>query len=180
MSWYLAVARSDTRDLSASDLLPGQRVAVFVHGFNSDSRGIVAQLSTILGAKNPYDHMLSWDYESFSTHIVDNGAGLANALRSAGLDHDEITLDVYAHSMGTLVTRCFIEKFGGADFVDKVLLAGPPNEGTKLAEMKRYITLLLTLALNQASAAAPILIANWVVGKVSDDAVGGCRSAPAF
>lgn len=167
------------RDVGTGDFQAGQRVALCVHGFNSDTRGIVSQLSTVLGESSPYDHLLSWDYESFATHVADNGADLGDALRRAGLDADEVRLDIYAHSMGTLVTRCLMEKLGGADFVDKVLLAGPPNEGTKLAEMKRYLTWLLTVAINQAAPIAPTLLAGWIVGKVSDDAVGAADLHPA-
>ncbi len=166
------------REVKSNDFEAGQRVALLVHGFNSDTRGIVSQLSTVFGDRSPYNHLLSWDYESFATHVENNGADLANALRRAGLDRAGIYLDIYAHSMGTLVTRCLVEKFGGAPFVDKVLLAGPPNEGTQLAAMKRYVTFLLTVAINQAAPIAPTLIASWILGKVSDDAVGAADLDP--
>jgi pimeloyl-ACP methyl ester carboxylesterase len=102
-----------------------------------------------------------------------NGEALAEALRLAGFrDGDGITLDVFAHSMGTQVTRSMIERHGGHAFVDRAFLAGPPNEGTALASLKQPIVWLLTLMLNQAGPTPPAMAASWALKKFSDNIKG--------
>jgi hypothetical protein len=74
--------------------------------------------------------------------------------------------------MGTLVTRCLVEIWGGDAFVDRCFLAGPPNQGTRLADAKQLIPWLSTLLLNQAGWIPPAILADWVLNKANDEAVG--------
>ena len=119
-----------------SDFKPGDKAVLFVHGFTSDthwmSGGIAPRLAS-LGFN--YDHILTFDYESFGTGVSDNGQTLANALRNmCGFNAgDGVHLDVFAHSMGCLVARSMIELHDGQAFVDRLVIAGPPNQGTALA-----------------------------------------------
>ncbi|MGH2543089.1 MAG: esterase/lipase family protein, partial [Ardenticatenaceae bacterium] len=162
------------RELRAGEIAPGQRVALFVHGFSSDTPWMVSGPATWFAAQGiPYDHVLTFDYESFGTRISENGQTLANALRAAGFGPDDgLHLDLFAHSMGTLVSRAMIELWGGDEFVDRAFLAGAPNLGTRLAEGKRLITWLGTVLLNKATPTPPTLLASWALKKVSDDGVG--------
>jgi hypothetical protein len=117
---------------------------------------------------------LTFDYETFNTHVSDNGQLLAKALRAAGFGpEDGLHLDIFAHSMGTMVTRSMVEQHGGEAFVDRCFLAGPPNSGSRLAEAKRLVPWIGTLLLNHAGPTPPAVIASWVLKKVTDDAVGG-------
>jgi pimeloyl-ACP methyl ester carboxylesterase len=121
-----------------------------------------------------YDHYLAFDYETFNTHVSENGQIMAEALRDADFGpEDKIHLDVFAHSMGTMVTRSMVEQHGGEDFVDRCFLAGPPNAGSRLAELKRLVPWVGTLLLNQAGPTPPAVIASWALKKITDDAVGG-------
>ncbi|MCX6047467.1 MAG: hypothetical protein NT075_20370, partial [Chloroflexi bacterium] len=120
-----------------------------------------------------YDHVLAFNYESFNTPISENANLLANLLREVGFsDQDGYTLDIFAHSMGTLVTRCLVEIWGGDAFVDRCFLAGPPNQGTRLADAKRLVPWLATLLLNQSGSISPTLLTGWVLNKISEDAIG--------
>jgi len=135
-------------------LAAGQRVAVLVHGFNGDSRWMVQHILPLLQqSERPYDHLLTWDYESYGTSVRENGALLAEALRQqcgCGAD-DGLTVEVFAHSMGCLVSRCMIELAGGHTFVDRAVLAGPPNRGSTLATLSRGFVYLTTALLNRVS-----------------------------
>jgi len=160
--------------IDASAILPRQRVAVAVHGFSTDSHGIAIWLTAVLTKyQRAYDHVLTFDYESLATGINENASALANALREIELDRrPRLQVDLFAHSMGTLVTRCMIELWGGDAFVNRAFLAGPPNEGTRLADIKKLIPWLATLALNGVGSWTPAAIAQWALGKIEADAVG--------
>lgn len=168
------------RELQLGELQPGQRVALIVHGFTSETKPMVAEILPWLAQNGlAYDHHLAFDYETFNTHISENGQILAKALRATGFGPDDnLHLDVFAHSMGTQVTRSMVEQHGGDEFVNRCFLAGPPNMGTKLAEIKRLVPWLGTLLLNQAGPTPPTIIASWVLKKVADDAKGGGDLAP--
>ncbi len=162
------------RDIQPGEIKAGQRVALFVHGFTADTHGMVSGPAQFLADRGvKYDHILAFDYETFNTHIGDNGHTLARALRKAGFGPDDgVHLDVFSHSMGTQVVRSMVEQHGGDKFVDCCFLAGPPNQGTRLAEAKRLVPWLGTLLLNQVAPTVPAMIAGWVLKRVTDDAVG--------
>lgn len=153
----------------------GQHVAVFVHGLMSDTRWMVTQLAPFLRqGVCLYDHLLTWDYETFGTRVEDNGAQFALALKQqCGFgSHDGISVDVYAHSMGTLVSRCMIELSGGHEFIDRLVLAGPPNRGSTLATTGRGFVFLATSLLNYATCGPILSATNWVLRQLYRQGVG--------
>jgi hypothetical protein len=158
------------------------RVALVVHGFTAISTPMADWVANHLPRYDlHYDHILAFDYESFNTPISENGRILADALRAAGFGpNDGRTLDVVAVSMGTLVTRALVELWGGDQFVDRCFLAGPPNQGTRLADVKRLVPWISTLALNGSWASVPpAALAGWVLNRAADDAVGPGDLRPA-
>lgn len=164
--YYRAVDRATVK--------PKARVAVGIHGFSAESREQAVWLCRMPAQHGrPYDYVLTFDYESFNTGISENGQKLANALRSAGLDQiPGLQLDLFAHSMGTMIARCMVELWGGDAFVSRCFLAGPPNSGTRLAEIKKLIPWMTTLAVNGITTWAPAVISAWVLEKVEADATG--------
>jgi hypothetical protein len=161
--------------VTAADFAANSRVALVVHGFTDITTSMADWVINHLpGLGVDYDQVLAFDYESFNTAISENGRQLADALRTAGFGpQDGRTLDVIAHSMGTLVTRTLVELWGGDQFVDRCFLAGPPNRGTRLADVKKLIPWLSTLALNGSWASLPpAIVAGWVLDRVNNDAIG--------
>ncbi len=133
---------------------PGDRVALFIHGFLSDTRWMVHDILPLLSGKAlRYDHFLTWDYETFGTGVEDSGRELETALRQqCGFNKDDgIVLDLFAHSQGCLVARCMTEMAGGNHYVDHMVLAGPPNRGTALANLSRGAVYLLSGIINNVS-----------------------------
>ena len=162
------------RAVDPATFKPKARVAVGVHGFSAESKEQAVWLCRVPAQQGrPYDHVLTFDYESFNTGISENGQKLANALRAAGLDQiPGLHLDLFAHSMGTVIARCMVELWGGDTFVSRCFLAGPPNGGTRLAEIKKLIPWVTTLAVNGIATWAPAVISAWVLEKVEEDATG--------
>jgi hypothetical protein len=154
---------------------PGNKGALLVHGFNSDTGWMLKTVAPFLYQEVlSYDHILTWDYETLGTTIERIGEDLATALKQlCGFKaEDEMTLHVYAHSMGSVVSRCMIELFGGHEFVDGSVIAGPPNRGTTLATSGRGAVYLLTLLLNEYSVVPPVGVLNWSLKQMYDQTVG--------
>lgn len=162
------------RVVDPSQFRPDERVAVGVHGFSAESKEQAVWLCRVPTQQGrPYDHVLTFDYESFNTSISENGQKLANALRAATLHEvPGLQLDLFAHSMGTIITRCAVELWGGDAFVSRCFLAGPPNAGTRLAEVKRFIPWVTTLAVNGVVSWAPAAISAWLLENVAQAATG--------
>jgi len=154
---------------------PGDRIAVLVHGFLSDTGWMARDVAPFLRTQVlPYEHVLTWDYETFGTTVEDNGTDLATALRQqVGCGaNDELTVHVYAHSMGTLVSRCMVELSGGSEFVDRMVLAGPPNRGTTLATVSRGITYLLSAMVNNIGAISLAGPLRWTMKQLYEQGHG--------
>jgi len=122
----------------------------------------------------PYDHLLTWDYESFGTSVHEIGAQFALALQQqCRFDaNDGITVHVYAHSMGCLVSRYMIELAGGYQFVDRLVMAGPPNLGTPLATLTRGIVYLATTLINHFSIIPPVGVIDWALQEFYGQGMG--------
>ena len=85
------------------------RVALLVHGFLSETAWMVhGLLSSLRGAG--YKHVLTFDYETFTTSIRETVEGLASELNRVGIAAGSKRVDIVAHSMGSLVTRSLIAK----------------------------------------------------------------------
>jgi len=171
----LVNGEAEYSEVQQGQFQPDDRVAVFVHGFASDSRWMIERPAQFLRqAVQAYDHLLTWDYETFGTSIQDNGEQLALALKQQcgfGPD-DETTIHVYAHSMGCLVSRCMIELSGGHQFVDRLVMAGPPNRGTTLANLSRGAVYLITALINRYAAIPPIGAVKWTLKQVYQQGAG--------
>ncbi|GET35792.1 hypothetical protein [Microseira wollei] len=74
--------------------------------------------------------------------------------------------------MGCLVSRCTIELSGGHEFVDKLVMAGPPNNGSTLATLGRGIVYLLTVLIHRASVIPPLGAFNLLLEQLSQEGVG--------
>jgi hypothetical protein len=153
----------------------GDTVAVFVHGFNSDTKWMVRDFAPWLRAEVlNYKHLLTYDYESFGTGVEEHGETLARALRQqcgfkAG---DEIAVHTYAHSMGSLVSRCMIELSGGHEFVDRLVIAGPPNRGTTLGSTSRGMVYLFSSLINQVQSVPLLGTLNWLTEQLYETGLG--------
>ncbi len=170
------IVDSEYIPIDKSQFKKGDRVALFVHGFSADTKVFKAILPPFLEREGiQYDHYIAWDYETYGTSVEDTAMSLATALKEkCGFSSDdEIGLDIYAHSMGTLVTRTVIELMGGNEFVDRAILAGPPNEGSKLANVVRGGVFLTTFILNQVSLVPIVAGLNWGLKQMYEQNLGG-------
>ena len=153
----------------AQKIEAAQRILLYVHGFLGDTKGLVR---SPLGDR--YDLVLAFDYENINTPIGVTALKLKDHLKAVGLGagHDK-TLHIVAHSMGTMVTRWLIEREEGHKFVQKVVLAAPPNAGTPWAKIQDLALVGLGMAINGLAAIAwPPSIIPTLIGTLST-IVGG-------
>lgn len=159
-------------DTRPEDTPKGGRALLVVHGFASGTLGQTRVLAPALSSLS-YDTILAYDYESFGTPIAENGAALAEALMAAGFGADDgRTLDVFAHSMGGLVSRAMVELAGGARYVDRMVLAGSPNNGTPLMNRVKSLETLINIAINKVLGPAVGGVLAWLLRSVVKAAVG--------
>lgn len=149
----------------AGKVAAARRVLLLVHGIIGDTEGMAAGVRDI-GLHQQFDLVLSYDYENLSTPIPDTARALKRQLADAGLrPGDDKQLTLLVHSMGGLVSRWFIEREGGKDVVDHLVMCGTPNHGSpfgKVEDARKLLSVLMGLAANYIPAlvpfAAPILL----------------------
>jgi pimeloyl-ACP methyl ester carboxylesterase len=122
-----------------------QKITLYVHGFIGDTRSMVTSaLST-----NKDDLILGFDYESINTPIPEIARQLKERLLAVGLGpgHGK-RLRLVVHSMGGVIARWLIEREGGNQLIQHLIIVGSPSAGVPWASVQQYATIGLTLALN--------------------------------
>jgi hypothetical protein len=168
-----------------------KRRLVFVHGTFSKSQAFVNGVGLAPNGndfwKKVFDHyeeVFAFDHPTLSVSPMLNAFDLHRLLgRATG------PLDIIAHSRGGLVTRWFLEGFGGAngDGPYRALLVGSPLGGTSLASPPRLrdtLSLLTNIGtvLRVAGAASvvflPLLAAPLALLKIATSVVSLAAKTP--
>jgi pimeloyl-ACP methyl ester carboxylesterase len=156
----------DTIEASVKEkVAQASRIVLFVHGVIGDTESMVPSVHRakveVNGQAHPlfdpnvYDLVLAFDYENLNTSIEDNARLLKQRLEAVGLGNGHgKTLHIVAHSMGGLVSRWFIEREGGKDVVNHLIMLGTPNNGSPLPNIVDFVLPLLTIGLNGLAAVA--------------------------
>jgi pimeloyl-ACP methyl ester carboxylesterase len=115
------------------------RILLFIHGTFSNSEMYIDQLKVtsegrtfLKDAEAHYDQILAFEHPTLSVSPVLNAVDLARRFAQTSA-----SIDVIAHSRGGLVTRWWLEGFGGSAVARRVVLAGSPLDGTSLAAPHR-------------------------------------------
>ncbi|MGC1306039.1 MAG: caspase family protein [Phormidesmis sp.] len=153
-----------------------KNIALYIHGIFGDTESMLPSLETAIAAiedeSRPigqlYDLVLTFDYENLNTTIDQNACLLKNRLEAVGLSagHDK-NLHIIAHSMGGLVSRWFIEKEGGNQMVNHLIMLGTPNDGSPWPQVQAGVTAAVSFALNSLSVvAAPLTILDGLLKRI--------------
>lgn len=144
----------------ADAVAASSRVLLLVHGITGDTAEMAEDVVASGIAAN-FDLVLTYDYENLGTLIGDTAMAMEQALKAVGLaPGDGKSLTILAHSMGGLVSRCFIERGGGRDTVDHLVMCGTPNGGSPLGKVGGAMAiarLLGDFAANVAPASLPFV-----------------------
>ncbi|MEO7243437.1 MAG: caspase family protein [Variovorax sp.] len=135
-----------------------RRVLLLVHGIIGDTEGMANGVRAC-GLDQKFDLVLTYDYENLSTPITETAQALKAQLAEAGLQAaDDKHLTLLVHSMGGLVSRWFIERQGGREVVDHLVMCGTPNNGSpfgKVDDVRKILDVLVGLAANYVPALIP-------------------------
>lgn len=138
-----------------------QKIVLFIHGIIGDTASIApcVQLSKTevdgqtKTLRELYDLVLTFDYENLQTTVQENAKLLGQRLADVGLDPNHgKELHIVAHSMGGLVSRWFIEREGGNQVVQHLVMLGTPNGGSPWPAVQDWVFATLSIGLNQLSA----------------------------
>ena len=135
-----------------------RKIVLYIHGIIGDTESLVGSIQQakveLNGQQRPlqelYDLVLTFDYENLHTTIQENGELLKQCLQGVGLgaNHGK-ELHIVAHSMGGLVSRWFIERQGGNQIVQHLVMLGTPNAGSPWPTVQDMSFTLLSWGLNQ-------------------------------
>ena len=154
------------------------KILLYVHGILGDTEDMVksVQRDSIeeeeTGKKRAlyefYDLVLTFDYENINTSISEIARILKQELEKVGLtaNHGK-NLHIVAHSMGGLVSRWFIEREGGKEVVQHLVMLGTPNAGSPWPTVQDLATLALGIGLNSLSSVAwPVKVLGCLVSAI--------------
>jgi pimeloyl-ACP methyl ester carboxylesterase len=137
-----------------------QKIVLYIHGIIGDTESMVTSIqqaqveidNQLRPLREAYDLVLTFDYENLDTTIEENARFLKQRLESVGLgaNHGK-QLQIIAHSMGGLVSRWFIEREGGNQIVQHLIMLGTPNAGSPWSTVQDLTFALLGMGLNQIS-----------------------------
>ena len=141
-----------------------QKILLYIHGIIGDTESLVTSVQQakvkINGQQRPlreaYDLVLTFDYENLHTTIDENARRLKDRLESVGLgaNHGK-ELQIVAHSMGGLISRWLIEREGGNEIVQHLVMLGTPNAGSPWSTVQDMTFALLGMGLNQIAGFVP-------------------------
>lgn len=177
----LAIANFDdsgatfTYEIGSSEIrqqvAQAENIVLFMHGIignTTEMPQMLNKIKTYDGSpfQNPYDLVLTFDYENLNTEIQTTAKDLKQRLAEVGLEanHDK-DLTIIAHSMGGLVARWFIEKEGGNAIVNHLIQVGTPNGGSPWSDVYQLSTALLTQVVNGAAFLQPYLLTLNLLGR---------------
>lgn len=150
-----------------------QNIAVFIHGIIGDTKEmtkLIRRVNFSDGAtlNDYYDTVLTFDYENLNTSIEETARDLKKRLLEIGLgSNHKKRLHIYAHSMGGLVSRWFIEKEGGSEIVNHLFQFGTPNSGSPWSDVRELVVPLISKVINGVGLLQPYLLPLSLLGRIT-------------
>ena len=124
-------------------------IVLLIHGIFGSTKEMVGSLMEANNFSFVANFVLAYDYENLSNSITTTAKALKEDLFRAGFGKgNKCTLSIVAHSMGGLVARRLVEAEGASTYVTHVILAGTPNAGSELAQLKLTVFGLMAHAMN--------------------------------
>ncbi|WP_071192219.1 caspase family protein [Trichormus sp. NMC-1] len=182
----------DNKQFIKSKVDESKKILLFIHGIIGDTESLVTSVQEATFTENgqqktlrdKYDLVLTCDYENLHTTIEENARLLRQRLEEIGLgaNHGK-QLHIVAHSMGGLVSRTFIEREGGNQIAQHLVMLGTPNAGSPWPSIQDWAFTALGIGLNQMSSLAwPTIVIAGLVSflEASDNALDQMNPQSSF
>ena len=147
---------ADTAEI-ASRVAQSENIVVYIHGITGSTQSMIPSVQSAhltvadqtRSIGEAYDLVLTYDYESLNTSIETSAIQLKQRLAAVGIvpEHGK-TVHIIAHSMGGLVSRWFVEKEGGDQLIQHLIMLGTPNAGSPWPVVQAGLTKALSFAIN--------------------------------
>ncbi|MDP3684830.1 MAG: hypothetical protein Q8S01_12955, partial [Ignavibacteria bacterium] len=112
------------------------KIVLLIHGWISRPNVWKSIVTRLKAETNPnYTNIWTFGYNS-SLSVEANADILYQALSTSTKG---VKVDIIGHSMGGLVARSMIEKYNGAQFVNKLITLGTPHLGSPLAAIRGWL-----------------------------------------
>jgi triacylglycerol lipase len=128
LSSAVAVASARTKGLPARRPDP----VLLVHGFRGSSQGWRAMIASLEAKGYRNSEIAAIDYASDRSN-VDVAHDIARAAAALRATTGATRVDIVSHSMGSISSRYYLERLGGAAHVDAWVSLAGVNEGTMWA-----------------------------------------------
>ncbi|MEL6849063.1 MAG: caspase family protein [Bacteroidota bacterium] len=148
----------------AEKISQSQRILLLIHGIIGNNDESAESMDVPVGEegeciRHAYDLVLTFAYENLNRPIEETAALLEEKLTQVGLGPGHTKeLTIMSHSMGGLVSRYMIERLNGHAMVQKLVMAGTPNQGSEMgsiADYQKMAVSLLNIGLNFAKSVVP-------------------------
>ncbi len=128
------------QEVAPGRLKNAEAIALFVPGYMGNSSWMVHGLYPYLRDElDEYHTLLVFSYDWLGSPVEAMAQLLAAQLIEAGLPEANSKVDLFAYSLGCLVTRAAVELAGLAPHARNVVLMGSPSAGTPLASLPRNL-----------------------------------------
>ena len=150
LRWVEYSELSQNSDGINSKVDEAENILVCIHGIIGDTSQQAEFARSFYNEKptkeQPHDLVLTFDYENLNTPIKNIAANFKKALEDAGItENSGKKITILSHSMGGLVSRYFIEVLNGKKVVKHLIMAGTPNEGSRIGKVPNTRDKFLTL-----------------------------------
>lgn len=139
------------------------KIMLLIHGLFGSTEDMATDLKAILYEQD-YDLILGFDYETLNSKFEESALHLKEKLHAIGI-HEKTgkQTDIIAQTSGGMMARYAIERLGCNKIVSRLVMLGPPNRGTVLAEalnLRTSLIALITLGISMGMPAAIIPTAS--------------------
>lgn len=114
-----------------SDIDPLHTPVIMLHGWVHNRSAFLVMARALRRAG--FAHVYSLNYSSVTDTIESAAAALADVVDETLEQTGAERCVLIGHSMGGVVARCYVQRFGGFDTVDTVVSLGTPHRGTHAA-----------------------------------------------
>ncbi|MFA7010235.1 MAG: FISUMP domain-containing protein [Bacilli bacterium] len=141
----VSIVSGEVKYNEPANINSSSKILIFVHGLTGDPTGWEEYVKKIIQESPTLSYTNIWTYGYHSDKAIDIRGDDFKKLLDKYLKGKNPTIHIVAHSMGGLVSRSMIERYGGASLVDKLITLGTPHLGSPAEPLRHIISSLVLI-----------------------------------